>query len=767
MFKRSSNGNPLIALIKKGPEGPFLHQQSQRLNARRFCSSDVFDRQLDTAAVVHVQYQYFNFLTFLQYVGHFLYASVAQHGDVNQTVLARQDVDECAEVDDALNLTDVDLADFRFSSDTQNALTCCFSRFLGFAKDLDRAVAFDVDRSLGLFTDCTDGRAALTDDVTDLVGIDLHRDHGRSIFRQLGTRLTNDLVHLAEDVQARFQGLAQSDFHDLFGDAFDLDVHLQRGNTLGGTGYFEVHVAEVVFVTQDVGQDGELLAFFNQTHGDTGNRCLHRHTGVHQSQGSTADRSHGAGTVGLGDFRHNTNGVREHVGSRQHGCNRTTGQTAVTDFTTTSATHATTLTYRKRREVVVQHERAFFLAFQGVQQLCVTGGAQCCNNQSLGFATGEQCRTVGLWQNTDFDVQRTYGLGVAAVDTWLAVYDIFANGAVFDFAESSFDFAGRRLAFFTGQLGNNLVFQLTQASVTVGLDGDGVSLGDRVAELGTDSAQQSGRFWLWSPGPGWLGRFGSQFFNGVDHNLELVVSKQYRAQHLVFGQLFGFRFNHQHGFRRTGNDHVQARRFLLFVSRVQQVAGAFVESNASCADRTIKRNTGDGQGSRSTDHRSDVRIGLLAGGNDGADNLHFVHEAFWEQRTDRTIDQSGSQGFFLGRTAFALEETARDLTGSVSLFLVVNRKREEAFAWVSGLGANNGHQYGNVVNGDQHCAGGLTGDTACLEGNGRLTELEFFDNRVHGVLPSLWLLGNLSSCEILGQCRKSARRSSRVKRVSR
>ena len=246
------------------------------------------------------------------------------------------------------------------------------------------------------------------------------------------------------------------------------------------------------------------------------------------------------------------------------------------------------------------------------------------------------------------------------------------------------------------------------------------------------------------------------------------MGEQHSTQHLVFGQLFGFRFNHQYGFRGTGNDHVQARGFLLLVSRVQQVAGAFVERNAGSADRAIERNTGDGQGSRGTDHRSDVRIGLLAGGNDGADNLHFVHEAFWEQRTDRTVDQSGSQGFFLGRTAFALEETARDLTGSVSLFLVVNGQREEALARVSGLGANNGHQYGHVVvNGNQHCAGGLTGNTACLEGNGRLTELEFFDNRVHGVLPSLWLLGNLSSCEILGQCRESAQPLSRVKRVSR
>ncbi|MNP40958.1 hypothetical protein D3C76_1346320 [compost metagenome] len=88
----------------------------------------------------------------------------------------------------------------------------------------------------------------------------------------------------------------------------------------------------------------------------------------------------------------------------------------------------------------------------------------------------------------------------------------------------------------------------------------------------------------------------------------------------------------------------------------------------------------------------------------------------------------------------------------------MNRQREEALAWIGLLGTNDGHQYADVVvNGDQYCAGGLTGDTASLEGNGRLTELEFFDYRVHGVLPSLWLLGELVSCEILGQRRESAR----------
>ena len=55
---------------------------------------------------------------------------------------------------------------------------------------------------------------------------------------------------------------------DLFGDAGDLDVHLHRGDAFGRAGDLEVHVAEVILVTQDVGEDREILAFEDQAHGD-------------------------------------------------------------------------------------------------------------------------------------------------------------------------------------------------------------------------------------------------------------------------------------------------------------------------------------------------------------------------------------------------------------------------------------------------------------------------------------------------------------------
>jgi hypothetical protein len=44
-----------------------------------------------------------------------------------------------------------------------------------------------------------------------------------------------------------------------------------------GTRYFKVHVAEVVFVAQDVGQHGKFRAFQNQAHGNTGHVCFERH----------------------------------------------------------------------------------------------------------------------------------------------------------------------------------------------------------------------------------------------------------------------------------------------------------------------------------------------------------------------------------------------------------------------------------------------------------------------------------------------------------
>ena len=49
--------------------------------------------------------------------------------------------------------------------------------------------------------------------------------------------------------------LGERDPHDLLGNAGDLDVHLKRGDAFTGAGDLEVHVAEMVLVAKDVGED--------------------------------------------------------------------------------------------------------------------------------------------------------------------------------------------------------------------------------------------------------------------------------------------------------------------------------------------------------------------------------------------------------------------------------------------------------------------------------------------------------------------------------
>ena len=70
--------------------------------------------------------------------------------------------------------------------------------------------------------------------------------------------------------------------------AVELGVELQGGDEVGGAGDLEVHVAEGVFGTENVGERlVDVLAVHvtgDQTHRDAGHRCLERHAGCEQRQ---------------------------------------------------------------------------------------------------------------------------------------------------------------------------------------------------------------------------------------------------------------------------------------------------------------------------------------------------------------------------------------------------------------------------------------------------------------------------------------------------
>ena len=140
----------------------------------------------------------------------------------------------------------------------------------------------------------------------------------RRVFAELGAGLGKRLRHLAEDVQAAVLGLGEGDPHDLLGDALDLDVHLERGDAVLRAGDLEVHVAEMILVAEDVGEDGEAVVLLDQAHGDARHRLLERNAGVHQRQRGAADRRHRGRAVRLGDLGDDAERVGEVMVRRQH-----------------------------------------------------------------------------------------------------------------------------------------------------------------------------------------------------------------------------------------------------------------------------------------------------------------------------------------------------------------------------------------------------------------------------------------------------------------
>src|SRR5690606_19607785 len=295
------------------------------------------------------------------------------------------------------------------------------------------------------------------------------------------------------------------------------------GNAIGGTGHFEVHVAEVIFVAEDVGENSETLALLHQTHRDTGYRRFQRHTSVHHRQTADAHRSHRAGAIRLGDFRHDANRVRELIALRQHRRQTATGETAVTDLATTRAAHAASFTNRVRREVVVQHGTVFALAFECVDGLRIACGTQCGNTDRLRFTAGKQRRAVYLRQQANLHTDRAHGAVVAAVDARLVVQDALAHDAGFQILEQVFDLVGRILGAFASELRDGLVFQYRHTPVTHLFFGDAIGFAELLLEAIRQRLHQRGVGGRRLPVPTRLAGFTGQLFDDLNDRLHFLV----------------------------------------------------------------------------------------------------------------------------------------------------------------------------------------------------------------------------------------------------
>ena len=242
------------------------------------------------------------------------------------------------------------------------------------------------------------------------------------------------------------------------------------------------------------------------------------------------------------------------------------------------------------------------------------------------------------------------------------------------------------------------------------------------------------------PVPDRLAGVAHQFVDRVDRDVGLLVAEHHAAEHDFLAQLLGFGLDHQHGGFGAGDDQVHLRILACGLARVQHVLAVDV-ADAGGADRAAERDAGDRQRGADADHGGDVGIDLGVERQHVDDHLHFVQEAFGEQRTDRTVDQARGQRFVFAGLGFALEEAAGDLAGGVGLLDVVDGQREEILARLGRLGGHHGGQHDGVFDVDDHGAAGLAGDFAGFQDDGLAAPLEGlgdFVEEAHGVLLCGW-----------------------------
>src|SRR5207247_10641875 len=151
----------------------------------------------------------------------------------------------------------------------------------------------------------------------------------------------------------------------------DLYFHLQRRYAWYLAADLEFHVPQMVLESEDVGDDHDLVAFFDQPHRDAGHRLLDGHAGIHEGQTPAADGRHRRRPVRFQDVRHQPQGVGEFLLGWEDRLQGAFREGAVPDLASAWRAQGPRLADAERREVVMQHEAPVVLALQRVDPLLV------------------------------------------------------------------------------------------------------------------------------------------------------------------------------------------------------------------------------------------------------------------------------------------------------------------------------------------------------------------------------------------------------------
>src|SRR5260221_4965528 len=694
---------------------------------------DLFHAELDLAAIIEAEHLDLDLIAHLDDVGDLADALRRELADMDEAVLGAKEVHEGAEIDDLDDLAVVDHADLRLGDDASDPVDRRLGGGFIDRGDLDRAVILDIDLGAGGLADLADHLAARADHFTDLVLRDGQRGDARRVRADALARPGQRLRHLAENVQTPVLGLAERDLHDLLGDRGDLDIHLQGGDAARGAGDLEIHVAEMILVTENIGEHGEAVRLLDQPHGDAGDRRLERHAGIHQRERGATYRRHRRRAVRLGDLRDDADGVGEALLRRQQRPHGAPGELAVADLAGSWRTHPLRLARRIGREVVMQHEVRAELAVERVDDLLILTGAERRHHETLRLAAGEEGRAVRARQQADLADDLPHRLGVTPVDALAGLQDGAADEVLLEVLEQLE--RERVVVRIRERLGDALLRRVEPVAARL-LGGFGISGAELVPparlELLLDAVVFLG---LRRQCPRLLGRHLGEIDDRLDHRLEALMAEHHGAQHDLLRELLGLGFDHQHSLAGSGDDKVDRPCRQILDLRVDYVLAVDI-ADACTGDRAEERDAGERHRGRGADQRDEIGIVLQIVAQHRADDLRLVEKAGCEERTDRPVDQTRDQRLFFRRPSLAFEEAARDLASGEGLLLVVDSEWEEILSRLRRAARHRGAQHRRLAIRRHDGAIGLPGNLAGLQNQARAAPPPFLAEYLEHFLSS-------------------------------
>jgi len=595
---------------------------------------------------------------------------------VYKTLLTGSDLNESTDGDDSGNTAGVDLAYLGLKYDTVDNGLSCVSRITVNCCNIDSTVILDVDLGAGVSNDLLDDLTAAADNLTDLVGVDLHGDHLGCVLGNVSSGSGDSRKnYLVDDVITSLVSYCESLTDDLGGKTVDLKVHLNGGDTLVSTCNLKVHIAEEVLNALDVDHSHPAVALGDKTAGDTCNGSLYRNTCIHKSKSRAANGSLRGRTVGAYDLGYKSDSIGELLNRGKNGVKRTLCKCTVTDLAAAGASGGLSVTHREAGHIVMVHIALGLLAADIVKHLRLADGAEGSDGNCLSLAAGEHSGAVSTVKEANLCGKRTDLVKTAAVNTLTVVKKPTAYYVLLYLIDDLIHYhvhigvIGIKLLIYA--VCNDLHCLVTDYLI-VGIhctaDVLDAELLDSLVKICGNLAGGIVKLLL--------ANLADDNVNEGNQLLDLLVSQHNSLEHALVGNFLCACLDHNYLFSAAGNGKLKVALLTLLSGGVDNEL-AVNKTYEHAADRTVPRNIGNCKGDGRTDHSGDLRCTVVVHRHNGEVKVNVISQILGEERADGTVDNAGSKDRVLAGTALTLKVTAGDAAYCVETLLIVYRKGKE------------------------------------------------------------------------------------------